>query len=403
MTNLSGAHLNSGAAVGPQGEGRDSPSRFPEYPAYKDSGVEWLGEVPEHWSVLPVKWVGWLKGGAGFPHDKQGIDSYELDFHKVNALASADSDGVLRTSENTITRETAKELGAYIFPKGTIVFAKVGAALLLGRLRTISAEACLDNNMMGLIVFPGRASNQYALYSMGTVRFDLIANPGAVPSLNEGQIGNYRLAFPGLPEQTQIARFLDHETARIDALIEEQQRLIELLKEKRQAVISHAVTKGLDPTVPMKDSGVEWLDEVPAHWGVKALRYLGECQNGINIGGEAFGSGSPFVSYGDVHKNDVLPAEVTGLVQSSPEDQQRYSIEYGDVFFTRTSETVNEIGFSATCLQELPNAVFAGFLIRFRPTGKSLAPGFSKYYFRNQGLRIFFNKEMNLVTRASLS
>ncbi|UWG61204.1 restriction endonuclease subunit S [Stutzerimonas stutzeri] len=168
-------------------------------------------------------------------------------------------------------------------------------------------------------------------------------------------------------------------------------------------MISQAVTKGLDPTVPMKDSDVEWLGEVPAHWGVKALRYLGECQNGINIGGEAFGSGSPFVSYGDVYKNDVLPAEVTGLVQSSPEDQQRYSIEYGDVFFTRTSETVDEIGFSATCLQELPNAVFAGFLIRFRPTGKSLTPGFSKYYFRNQGLRIFFNKEMNLVTRASLS
>lgn len=142
MTNLSGAHLNSGAAVGPQGEGRDSPSRFPEYPAYKDSGVEWLGEVPEHWSVLPVKWVGWLKGGAGFPHDKQGIDSYELDFHKVNALASADSDGVLRTSENTITRETAKELGAYIFPKCTIVFAKVGSC--------IAARAAKNNQRRSL-------------------------------------------------------------------------------------------------------------------------------------------------------------------------------------------------------------------------------------------------------------
>lgn len=266
MTNLSGANFNNGAADDPKGEGRDSPSIFPAYPAYNDSGIDWLGDVPEHWSVLPVKWVGWLKGGAGFPHDKQGVNSYELDFHKVNALAAADSEGVLRSSENTITRETAKELGAYVFPEGTIVFAKVGAALLLGRLRTISAESCIDNNMMGLIVFQGKVSNQFALYSMGTVRFDLIANPGAVPSLNEGQIGNYRLAIPSLLEQTQIARFLDHETARIDALIEEQQRLIELLKEKRQAVISHAVTKGLDPTMPMKDSGAEWLGEVPAHW-----------------------------------------------------------------------------------------------------------------------------------------
>src|SRR5690606_7911828 len=87
-------------------------------------------------------------------------------------------------------------------------------------------------------------------------------------------INNFKIAAPTLCEQTQIARFLDHETARIDALIEEQQRLIELLKEKRQAVISHAVTKGLDPTVPMKDSGVEWLGEVPAHWEVKRLKHL---------------------------------------------------------------------------------------------------------------------------------
>src|SRR5690606_28649927 len=89
--------------------------------------------------------------------------------------------------------------------------------------------------------------------------------------ISRGLLGNIRIAAPSFAEQTQIARFLDHETARIDALIEEQQRLIELLKEKRQAVISHAVTKGLDPTVPMKDSGVEWLGEVPAHWDVVRL------------------------------------------------------------------------------------------------------------------------------------
>jgi type I restriction enzyme S subunit len=89
------------------------------------------------------------------------------------------------------------------------------------------------------------------------------------------QVRSCALAWPPRLEQTQIARFLDHETARIDALIEEQQRLIELLKEKRQAVISHAVTKGLDPTVPMKDSGVEWLGEVPSHWAVRKLKNLG--------------------------------------------------------------------------------------------------------------------------------
>ncbi|WP_339081590.1 restriction endonuclease subunit S [Pseudomonas sp. TMP9] len=92
--------------------------------------------------------------------------------------------------------------------------------------------------------------------------------------VNPTDILKFQGAFPSALEQTQIARFLDHETARIDALIEEQQRLIELLKEKRQAVISHAVTKGLDPTVPMKDSGVEWLGEVPAHWQIGALKHF---------------------------------------------------------------------------------------------------------------------------------
>jgi len=91
-----------------------------------------------------------------------------------------------------------------------------------------------------------------------------------------------RIPLPDYEEQTQIARFLDHETARIDALIEEQQRLIELLKEKRQAVISHAVTKGLDPTVPMKDSGVEWLGEVPAHWDVVAIKWLSPVLRGAS-------------------------------------------------------------------------------------------------------------------------
>lgn len=97
----------------------------------KDSGVEWLGDVPEHWEVKAINKIGVLKGGAGFPHDEQGESNNELSFHKVNALALAVHDFLIR-SENTVSREKASNLGAYVFPKNTIVFAKVGAALLLG-------------------------------------------------------------------------------------------------------------------------------------------------------------------------------------------------------------------------------------------------------------------------------
>jgi len=151
--------------------------------------------------------------------------------------------------------------------------------------------------MMGLAVHKSHFRVEFVRHAMSLVRFDLIANPGAVPSLNEGQISDFQLAIPPLPEQTQIAAFLDRETAKIDELVAEQRRLMELLKEKRQAVISHAVTQGLNPHAPMKPSGIEWLDGrsgfnptahdeqpprrvktrptngVPAHWNVKRLKH----------------------------------------------------------------------------------------------------------------------------------
>ena len=168
-------------------------------------------------------------------------------------------------------------------------------------------------------------------------------------------------------------------------------------------LIHRAVTRGLDPDVPMKDSGVEWIGEVPGHWGVRPLRYLGKCQNGVSKGAEYFGSGFPFVSYSDVYKNIALPEQIDGLAMSSDSDRELYSVEEGDVFFTRTSEVVEETGLASTCLRTIKDATFAGFLIRFRPKKGFLFKGFSKYYFRSRTHREFFTKEMNLVIRASLS
>ena len=148
-------------------------------------------------------------------------------------------------------------------------------------------------------------------------------------------INNFKIAAPKLCEQTQIARFLDHETACIDALIEEQQRLIELLKEKRQAVISHAVTKGLDPTVPMKDSGVEWLGEVPAHWEVKQLKHVVDPNTSITYGivqaGPEFEGGIPYIRTSDM-SGEELP--VSGYPLTSPDIDESYArsrVRPGDI------------------------------------------------------------------------
>lgn len=206
-----------------------------------------------------------------------------------------------------------------------------------------------------------------------------------------------------LPTQKRIATFLDRETARIDELIAKKERLLSALDAKLRAAITRAVTQGANSDAEMKDSGIDWIGQVPTQWSITKLGYLGRCANGINIGGDAFGAGFPFISYGDVYKNRVLPNSGSGLVQSSVSDRASYTVKAGDVFFTRTSETIEEVGFSSVCMEAIENAVFAGFLIRFRPSKGKLHPLFSKFAFQHSGLRDYFAKEMNLITRASLS
>lgn len=225
---------------------------------------------------------------------------------------------------------------------------------------------------------------------------------GGQKRIREDFLKDWKPPLPPLETQKKIAGFLDEKTAQIDGLIEKKRALLDRLAEKRQALITKAVTKGLNPNAPMKDSGIDWLGDVPESWEIKPLKFLGRFQNGISIGGDSFGSGYPFVSYGDVYNNLSLPKEGSGLVESSEKDRSLYSVERGDIFFTRTSETVEEIAISSVCVETIPDAVFAGFIIRCRPYPDVLDVGFAKYCFRNSSLRSFFVKEMNLVTRASL-
>lgn len=287
-------------------------SHYKPYPVYKDSGVEWLGRVPEHWGIRSVKTLARLDGGAGFPDDEQGQSDNPIPFFKVAELASG-----LRYTANTVTEETAKRLGAKIFPPSTLVFAKVGAALLLNRRCLLEMPACLDNNMMALL--PGAYESQWLYWVFSTLDMGLIANPGAVPSINQEQVGNIRLGVPTTAEQKSISQRLGRETARIDALIEKKTRFIELLCEKRQALITHAVTKGLDPNVKMKDSGVEWLGEVPEHWGVKPLKLLVKEGSTISYGivqpGEPLDEGVPFVQTTNMSSGDF---EIESLQKTTP-------------------------------------------------------------------------------------
>jgi type I restriction enzyme S subunit len=210
----------------------------------KNSGVEWLGEIPAHWRSLTLKRIGHLKAGAGFPDDEQGIQDAELPFYKVGDLGAPGNERDMQVHQHSVSRETARRLRANIFPAGAIVFAKVGAALLLNRRRLLTRSSCIDNNMMGFI--PGDCNSTWAMYWLSELDMGELANPGAVPSVNEGQMRDTPVAVPPLDEQAAIAVHLDSVTARIDALTSRIRAAITRLLELRTALISAAVTGKID-------------------------------------------------------------------------------------------------------------------------------------------------------------
>ena len=226
------------------------------------------------WQRVRLKYLGRLKGGAGFPDAEQGVVGEEFPFFKVKHLEEADTDGCMRFSEHSVSRESAAQLGAFVFPASTVVLAKVGAALLLNRFRYLGQPSCLDNNMMGLVLDPRIAALRFVLHSLSLIDLGRVANPGAVPSVNSEQVGDQSVQLPALPRQRAIADYLDRETARLDALVATKERVLGLLAEKRRALITRAVTRGLDPRVPLRDSRIPWLGEIPAHWETERTRWL---------------------------------------------------------------------------------------------------------------------------------
>ncbi len=242
---------------------------FPIYPEYKDSGVDWLGEVPSHWHVTLLK-RGYevVLGKMLQPEAKREDDELLPYLRAANIQAmGVDTDDVKRM---WFSVEEKKSL---LLRRGDLLVSEGGD---VGRSAIWNFDGeCYFQNSINRIRSVAGNDTRFLYFWMNAIKnkgyIDVLCNKSTIAHFTAEKVAAVPLPIPPKHEQTQIARFLDHETARIDALIEEQQRLIELLKEKRQAVISHAVTKGLDPTVPMKLSGVEWLGEVPAHWTVRKV------------------------------------------------------------------------------------------------------------------------------------
>lgn len=359
-----------------------------KYDNYKNSGIEWIGEIPQEWSLTRLKQhYHFEKGKNAALYTNEYIGQNEGLFPVYSG--QTENEGIMGQVNNFDYNETL-----------CVFTTTVGAKVMTPRL--LSGKFCLSQNCL-IMLKTGKLDERFLYYQLLPL-FDYEKSliPSYMqPSLRISDLKQYWVI--NCKEPQQISDYLDKKCGEIDNVIDTQKDIIKKLKEYKQAVITETVTKGLDKSVPLKDSGIEYLSYIPAHWKIKRLRYIATCQNGINKGGEFFGKGSPFVTYGDVYNNLVLPEIVQNFCEVSETEKENYSVKTNDIFFTRTSETIEEIALACVCKKTIENATFAGFLIRVRPYLDEMIVDFVKYYFTCSIHREFFVKEMNLVTRASLS
>ena len=303
------------------------------YPAYKLSGIEWLGEVPAHWEVRRLKYLATVNDEALPETTDPDMEFTYVDIGNVDSFR-----GITGTED--LVFEDAPSRARRIVRQGDVIVSTVRTYLkAIARIKPTDANLIVSTGFA--VIRPRDLDSGFTAYALRSPYFvdRVVAHSVGVsyPAINASELSSLDVAFPPLPEQHAIATFLDRETARIDALVAKKERLIELLQEKRTALITRAITSGLDPDAPLKDSGVEWLGEIPAHWEVKRLWHLTPSHRrimyGIVLPGPYVEDGIPIVKGGDVSSTRL---RLDLLARTAEEIERRYTksrLQKGDLVY----------------------------------------------------------------------
>ncbi|HCL49678.1 MAG TPA: restriction endonuclease subunit S [Clostridiaceae bacterium] len=244
-------------------------SKYRRYERYKDSGIEWIGEIPEEWEVVKIKHLTRVKRGASPRPIDDPIyfdDDGEYSWVRISDVTASK----MYLNEST---EKLSALGASLSVKLNPDQLFISICATVGKPCITKIKCCIHDGFVYFPDFKGDNRFLYYIFEAGEA-YKGLGKLGTQLNLNTDIVGGITIGFPHMNEQKAIANFLDQKTAEIDDLIADKEKLVELLQEKRQVVISEAVTKGLNPNVKMKDSGVEWIGEMPEHWEVNRIKYL---------------------------------------------------------------------------------------------------------------------------------
>jgi len=325
-----------------------NPVSFARYPKYKDSGVEWLGEVPNEWLIVRLKQACTI---APSNIDKKSYDGQrsvrlcnytdvyyndeiteQIEFMAATATDDHVAKFSLKADDVLITKdsETPDDIAVPAYVPCDLNGVVCGYHLAL--LRPL---ANCSGRYLKYLFYSRYLRSMFAVAANGLTRY----------GLSQYALDNAEAPFPPIHEQKAIAAFLDRETAKIDALIAEQEKLIALLKEKRQALISHAVTKGLDPNAPMKDSGIEWLGQVPVHWEIRGLRTLASIVRGASprpAGDPELFDGEfvPWVTVAEITKDESPDLTTTSNYLTERGAQASRTFKAGTLLYSNSGATL---------------------------------------------------------------
>ena len=375
---------------------------FRKYAKYKESGIEWLGEVPKHWEVSLLKRryqvaLGkMLKSKQTSPNETEEFYLRAANIH----WRGVDTTDVKRM---WFTEEEKKKLKLC---KGDLLVSEGGD---VGRSALWNEEigGCYIQNSINRIRAREDADTRFLFYWMYFIKhadyIDMICNKATIAHFTVEKVKATPCVYPPMEEQKQIAAFLDKETTKIDTLIDKQEQLITLLGEKRQAIISHAVTRGLNPNVKMKDSGIEWLGEVPVEWQVKKLKFVATVQpSNVDKKSKENEKDVLLCNYTDVYYNEEITADLPFMKATASDIQiRKFTLKRGDIIITKDSEDPNDIAVPAYVPQDLEGVVCGYHLALLRPENGTCGE-YLKRVMDSQYARSVFATRANGITRYGL-
>jgi type I restriction enzyme, S subunit len=369
-----------------------------KYQHYKNSNVQWLGEIPEHWEVKKLKYI----------------------FSEINERSSNGNEELLSVSQYTgvtLKRDKVEEGGLLTNAETLEGYKKVAFNDL------VSNIMLAWNGSLGFSPYDGITSPAYCIYRLQgqnvhkyfhyLLRTDLYKaefkrnSSGVIESrlrLYSDDFFRISAIIPPLSEQHAIAAYLDEKTAQLDTAIAQKQRMIALLKERRQVLIQQAVTQGIQPNVPKKHSGVEWIGEIPEHWEVKRLKYVAEMLvSNVDKHTKPLEIPVKLCNYVDVYKNDFITNEINFMSATAKSDEiKRFKIKIDDVIITKDSEDWLDIGVPSLVKYEEENLICGYHLAILRP--EKIMDG--SYFYRallTPNIKMQFSIKANGVTRYGIS